>query len=533
MVSEDPASRRVASDAYGAGAPPQCDLRAARPRLGPSCCRTHAGGASGDGCSPRGLQCVPLRPHPDRRSLDRPPHPHGAHPSLGPDTSGDPSFRAPARRGSVRLLLAAGRHDRPRHSPQPRRNARVDQRGGRVQAGQPREGRSAPLRTGLDDAGEAGAAGRASLAPPAPLGRRPACGSRIWLRLPERDCLLPARPAPPQPFFDVERFRSEPHRLAVVQAAARPTLVLGSTQSPDVVSDAAALAAGVAVERRRGGGGAVLLQPGDHLWLDAWIPRADPLWLMDVAVAAEWVGSWWSAALLESRCRRAARPHGQVRAGAVSVTSCASPGVVRERCSPAQRKVVGLSQWRAREGALFSSCVYTRWEPAPLAALLVGAEGGGPTDGGGGGGVSGGSGDLVDALRGVAVGVADLLPGSEGRPDGAARFAAALVRSVALAAPPGGPGSRPRRHPSLLSSPVGRHRSHSARRTLGPDEAAGPDSVAFRSVSSPLHRLDHGGGSRRAPGSGRRGRRCTGGAAAVLLLGCKWSGVVVGWWKGA
>ena len=87
VVSEDPASRRVASQPYGAGAPPQCDLRAARPRLGPSCCRTHAGGASGDGCSPRGLQCVPLRPHPDRCSLHRPPHPHGAHPSLGPDTS--------------------------------------------------------------------------------------------------------------------------------------------------------------------------------------------------------------------------------------------------------------------------------------------------------------------------------------------------------------------------------------------------------------------------------------------------------------
>jgi hypothetical protein len=38
--------------------------------------------------------------------------------------------------------------------------------------------------------------------------------------------------------------------------------------------------------------------------------------------------------------------------------------------------VVGLSQWRAREGALFSSCAYLRWAPAALAALLNVEEGG-------------------------------------------------------------------------------------------------------------------------------------------------------------
>ena len=34
------------------------------------------------------------------------------------------------------------------------------------------------------------------------------------------------------------------------------------------------------------------------------------------------------------------------------------------------RKVVGLTQWRAREGALFSSCAYLRWDPAPLLELM-------------------------------------------------------------------------------------------------------------------------------------------------------------------
>jgi hypothetical protein len=38
-------------------------------------------------------------------------------------------------------------------------------------------------------------------------------------------------------------------------------------------------------------------------------------------------------------------------------------------------KVVGLSQWRAREGALFSSCAYLRWDPTPLLALVDVGEG--------------------------------------------------------------------------------------------------------------------------------------------------------------
>ncbi len=203
--------------------------------------------------------------------------------------------------------------------------------------------------------------------------------------------------AAPSPFFDVERFRSEPRRLAVVQAAAQPTLVLGSTQSPDLVPDSAAAAAHVVVERRRGGGGAVLLQPGDHLWLDAWIPRADPSWVMDVAVAAEWAGSWWSDALGAIGIDELRVHVGKSEPGALGDLVCfagCGPGEV----FAGRRKLVGLSQWRAREGALFSSCVYTHWDPDPLAALLGVGEGGPDR--------------LADALRTVAVGLDDLGPTS-------------------------------------------------------------------------------------------------------------------------
>ena len=73
--------------------------------------------------------------------------------------------------------------------------------------------------------------------------------------------------------------------------------MLGSAQPAGIVSAPRAKASGTEVVRRRGGGGAVLLRPGDHLWVDAWIPRHDPLWDADVADAAAWVGAWWAAAL--------------------------------------------------------------------------------------------------------------------------------------------------------------------------------------------------------------------------------------------
>jgi lipoate-protein ligase A len=167
----------------------------------------------------------------------------------------------------------------------------------------------------------------------------------------------------------VEQFRLLPRRQAVAREVTQPTLVLGSTQRPEVVDAARAAEKGVAVVRRRGGGGAVLLRPGDHLWVEAWIPRADPLWEADVAVAAEWVGAWWSDALGTSgavdhvvhRGRAVPGPH-----GALACFSGRGPGEV----FLAERKVMGISQWRSREGSLFRTCAYAHWDPDPLIDLL-------------------------------------------------------------------------------------------------------------------------------------------------------------------
>jgi lipoate-protein ligase A len=169
--------------------------------------------------------------------------------------------------------------------------------------------------------------------------------------------------------FDVERFREEPRRVVVVREVEHPTLVLGSTQPTELVAGPELRRLGVEMARRRGGGGAVSLRPGDHLWIDAWIPRGDPLWMPDVSLAAEWVGRWWTTALTSLGAGGLDIHTGRSVPGELGEIVCFAgrgPGEVLH----SGRKVVGLSQWRSREGALFSSCAYRRWDPESLMDLI-------------------------------------------------------------------------------------------------------------------------------------------------------------------
>ncbi len=157
--------------------------------------------------------------------------------------------------------------------------------------------------------------------------------------------------------------------MAVARDVSHPTLVLGSTQPRELVGRVAMRERGAELARRRGGGGAVFLGPGEQLWFDAWIPRDDPLWVLDVSVAAEWVGAWWTRALAGVGQHGFDVHTGRSVPGELGELVCFAgrgPGEVFHGA----RKVVGLSQWRAREGALFSSCAYLRWDPAPLLALV-------------------------------------------------------------------------------------------------------------------------------------------------------------------
>ncbi len=176
----------------------------------------------------------------------------------------------------------------------------------------------------------------------------------------------------------VERFQEAPSasharelpspvtRTAWVFEPTGPALVLGSTQSPDVARPAA----DIEVVRRRSGGGAVLVVPGDVLWVDVIVPAGDPLWDDDIGRSFGWLGDTWRDALAEVGVATSVHRGALVRTRWSGLVCFAGlgPGELRD---DAGRKVVGLSQRRTREAARFQSAVLARWDPAGVAGLLA------------------------------------------------------------------------------------------------------------------------------------------------------------------
>ena len=156
--------------------------------------------------------------------------------------------------------------------------------------------------------------------------------------------------------------------VRVVEVTGR-AVVLGSTQAADTVDAAAAAAAGLDVVRRRSGGGAVLVGPGELVWVDAFVPAGDRLWSPDVGRATHWLGAVWARALHASGVDASWREGGLIAAPWSRLVCFAGlgPGEVRA----GRAKVVGVSQRRTREGALFSSAALLRWDPAALLAVLA------------------------------------------------------------------------------------------------------------------------------------------------------------------
>jgi lipoate-protein ligase A len=162
-----------------------------------------------------------------------------------------------------------------------------------------------------------------------------------------------------------QRAVPEPTERSVwVCEATGPALVLGSAQA-DVGVDHAA---GVAVVRRRSGGGAVLVVPGELLWVDLVLPVDDPLWEDDVGRAFHWVGEAWAGALA------AMGVDARVHHGALVRSEWASEvcfaGVGPGEVTVDGRKVVGISQRRTRAWARFQCAALARWDPAAIVPLL-------------------------------------------------------------------------------------------------------------------------------------------------------------------
>lgn len=182
--------------------------------------------------------------------------------------------------------------------------------------------------------------------------------------------------------WDVERVRDSAAAAhardlpAVVTRSVRivevvaPALVLGSTQPDTDVDGAAADRLGVEVVRRRSGGGAVLLDPGDAVWVDVEIGRDDDRWEDDLGRAALWLGRVWVDALAASGIA-GAEVHSDPMLRSPLATVVCFAGLAPGEVTIAGAKVVGISQRRTRAGARFQCSVPVRWDAIRHAALLA------------------------------------------------------------------------------------------------------------------------------------------------------------------
>lgn len=158
-------------------------------------------------------------------------------------------------------------------------------------------------------------------------------------------------------------------RLVRVATVTGPAVVLGSAQVAARLDPKRAEALGVEVVRRRSGGGAVVLWPGHQVWLDVCLPRGDPLWHDDIGRSAGWLGEVLATALVKLGATEAAAHTCPFRPTAWSHQVCfagRAPGEVLV----GDRKVVGTSQRRTRQGAVFQVLVALAWTPEILVEVL-------------------------------------------------------------------------------------------------------------------------------------------------------------------
>ncbi|CAB4602004.1 unannotated protein [freshwater metagenome] len=180
--------------------------------------------------------------------------------------------------------------------------------------------------------------------------------------------------ASPWPLHEWNGSASEFHALDLPYERAvwwcrvsEPALILGSTQSETDVNADAAATAGIAITRRRSGGGAVFVHPQESIWIDVTIARDDPFWVDDVATSMTWLGNSFVTALqpwLHTHVFTGAFDAG-LDGRAVCFAS-SSPGEVFAE----DKKLVGISQRRGRDGARFQCVVYRTWQPSEWSLLL-------------------------------------------------------------------------------------------------------------------------------------------------------------------
>jgi len=163
--------------------------------------------------------------------------------------------------------------------------------------------------------------------------------------------------------------------------AAREGLVLGFSQKPAVLNQAALADLSLPVYHRRAGGTAVLVGPR-LLGLDVILPSDHPLVLPDLVESYRWLGEAWVAALrllgVETRVVSPGEAHEQ-RALLKQPETREREEILRRACYGSlssyevvagRSKVVGLDMIRRRNGSLLQAGVLLHWETDQLALIL-------------------------------------------------------------------------------------------------------------------------------------------------------------------
>ena len=148
----------------------------------------------------------------------------------------------------------------------------------------------------------------------------------------------------------------------------RGALVLGSSQSEELVDAGVLRRRGLDLVKRQSGGGAVLVVPESVVWIDVFIPRDDPLWEADVGKSALWLGKVWQATLFEFGI--SAEVHqGPYQPGHWGELICFA-GRAAGEVFVDDKKSVGISQRRTHQGARFQTALARQWDINDLSSLL-------------------------------------------------------------------------------------------------------------------------------------------------------------------
>ncbi len=166
--------------------------------------------------------------------------------------------------------------------------------------------------------------------------------------------------------YDYSDIRGLTQATMFVAHVARPTLVLGGSQSVDVVN--LSTLSSTSIRRRRGGGGLVLLRPLD-VWIDWWIPADDVRWVQDVRATSYQAGAWWVQAL-GGEIEGSLSVHRGPLVGDLTLRPVCFAGRGPGEVFVDERKVVGLTQWRVREGT-FLSTVFPREDTRVIVDYLA------------------------------------------------------------------------------------------------------------------------------------------------------------------